>query len=398
MREKGLDYRTLASLAGVSHTYLWQLAGGGNQAQGASGRRPKRPSREVAIRIAEVLGFGIQDALEAAGYAPQLAELDARPAIVRYTNLRPDVPAIFQRGLDEARRGHPDRAVILLKEAVSHGGVSFIRAHAGLGVAYMGMRDHDAAVREFTKAIDLFRQAPDGTMASAGCRSRDGVELADVLYNRGLAYQDSGRHREAVADLRAAIAEGGPHPDLYYAALCFSELALGRFRRVLTAALEFEAPGAAGSFTTAALDVRLYQAYALARLGQFEAGLALSEAVGLLCPTYWYSSFVQGAILSRYLSKLASAGRRLADRVSPARQAKIDALLDAAHRCCARMLQLNPTSRESIQAERDEDFAFLAQHPAFSEFFSPSLSFEQDVEQDEVKDQDRVPEPDACAS
>lgn len=371
MRAKGLDYRTLASLAGVSHTYLWQLAGGGSRERRDATRRPKRPSREVAVRLAEILDLSIKDALQAAGYPPGGPDLSGQPAIVRYSTLRPDVPAIFQRGLDEARRGHPDRAVILLREAVNLGGVSFIRAHTGLGVAYMGTRDYTAAIQEFTRVIDLFRQDAASLPNNAASAAIDGVELADVLYNRGLAYQDSGRHREGIVDFQAAIDAGGPHTDLYYAARCFSDLALGRFHRVVRAALDFAAdPTSAGRFTTAALDVRLYQAYALARLGQFEAGLALADAIGLLCPSYWYTSFVQGAIASLYCASLDAKAARGDGRMSAPRQAKLEALLDSGYRYCARALELNPAGRESLLAESEEDFAYFSRRPEFAEFFA----------------------------
>ncbi len=374
MRAKGLDYRTLGALAGVSHTYLWQLAGGGARGPEGARSRPKRPSREIAVRVAELLELDIRKTLEAAGYGQESATSGSQAAILRYATLRPDVPALFQKGLEEARRGHPDRAVVLLKEAVNQGGVSFIRAHTGLGVAYMGTQDHAAAIAEFSKALALFDLEAAGSTPGQP-QAIDGVDLADVLYNRGLAHQDMGRHGEAVRDFKGAIRTGGPHPDLYFAALCFSDLALGRFRRVLRAALEYFGDEAAQScFTTAALDIRLYQAYALARLGQFEAGLALADTVQMLCPSYWYSSFVGGAIASRYAGfvqcKIDRSAARSKALAGQAHADRLTALLGAGSRYCKLTLKLNPAGRASLLAERDEDFAFFSGQPGFADFFT----------------------------
>jgi tetratricopeptide (TPR) repeat protein len=229
----------------------------------------------------------------------------------------------------------------------------------GLGVAYLNARRYPSAIDEFSKAIALFE--------GYSGRIREGVDLADAHYNRGLALQDSERHAPAIRDFHRALSLEGPHPDLYTAALCFSEIALGRFSRAIRVALEFEAtPEAETAFTTAALDVRLYQAYALARKGQFEAALSLAQATVVLCPSYWYSHFVMSAILSRF-------GARLNETQSPQhpRRAKqrLERLVQSGLHHGTRAQNLNPNSTSSFISERDGDFAFFAALPEFAGLF-----------------------------
>ncbi len=362
MRAKHLDYRTLASLAGVSHTYLWQLAGGGAKAE--SGKKPKRPSRELAVRLAEILDLDVRKALEAAGHDAAGTPQRPSPAgVVKYAALHPDAPALFSRGLEETRKGNPERAVSLLKEAVAQGGVSFIRAHTGLGAAYLSSRDFEAAITEFSRVLALFDRSESAEPVI------DGVDVADVHYNRGLALQDLGRHGAAVRDFEQALAGSGPHRDLYCAALCFSNLALGRFRRVTAVAQEFTLePQTSQLFTTAALDVRLYQAYSLARLGQYEGAIALAEAVYLLCPSYWYASLVQGAIASRFAGAVAlRETRRLKASITAAK--RLAGLVRAGESACNRVTDLNPAGLASLHAERGDDFAYFSGLPEFHDYF-----------------------------
>lgn len=362
MKAKRLDYRTLAGLSGVSHAYLWQLANAEKRHLDSPGKPPKRPSRVLALKIAEILELDPQVVMRAAGYE-DASEFEPAMGIAAYARILPDAPRLFQQGIDEARRGHHDRAIVLLKQAIGHEGVSFYRAHMGLGVAYLNAKRYQSAVEEFTKAIALFADHSE--------RVIDGVDLADAHYNRGLAYQDSGAQAEAIRDFHRAIALEGPHPDRYTAALCFSEITLGRYSRALQVALEFEArPEAEAAFTTSALDIRLYQAYALARKGQFEAALALAQATVVLCPSYWYSHYVLTAILSRFGERLDRHANRKAARSKP--HAERARLLCSGLHHAKRARDLNPDSQASFLAEQAGDFAYFAAQPEFADLFRES--------------------------
>lgn len=361
MKAKRIDYRTLAGLAGVSHAYLWQLANADKRQLTDPGKPAKRPSRELALRLAGVLDLDPEQALQAAGYAPEGSASEPEPllGISTYSRLVPDAPRLFQQGLEETRKGNPERGIVLLKQAIGQEGVSFVRAHMGLGVAYLNAKQYAPAIEEFTKTLAFFSQAD--------ARTRDGVDLADAHYNRGLAYQDSGKHAQAVKDFQKAIASEGKHADRYTAALCFSEVALGRFTRAIRAALAYLAdPETESAFTTAALDVRLYQAYALAQKGQFASSLAVAQATVMLCPSYWYSHYVLAAIASRFGASLAQGqnGRR------QALERQRDAIVETGLRHTKRALALHPGSRPIIQA--DDDFAFLRSRPELKDLLTES--------------------------
>jgi tetratricopeptide (TPR) repeat protein len=361
MKAKRLDYRTLAGLAGVSHAYLWQLANAEKRSLEAPGKPIKRPSQALALKIAEILELDPQEVLRAAGYETA-SEAELPLGITSYARIVPDAPRLFQQGIEETRRGNHDRAIVLLKQAIGHEGVSFLRAHMGLGVAYLYAGRYAPAIDEFSKAIALF----DGHTE----RIREGVDLADAHYNRGLALQDSGSHANAIQDFRRALDLEGPHPDLYTAALCFSEIALGRYSRAIGAALEFEArPEAETAFTTAALDVRLYQAYALARKGQFEAALSLAQVTVVLCPGYWYSHYVMSSVLSRYGARL---NKHLNQKRPRSTKQRLENIVRSGLRHGKRARSLNPSSGSSFIAERDGDFAFFAALPEFADLFRES--------------------------
>ncbi|MNR75352.1 Tetratricopeptide repeat protein [compost metagenome] len=356
MKAKQLDYRTLSSLVGVSHAYLWQLA---NPDKQPAGKTAKRPSRPLALKLAETLDLDRDELLRAAGYDADGGD-ELSLGVVTYTDFKPDAQELFKRGLEETRKGHSERGIALLKQAIGHEGVSFLRAHMGLGVAYLQAMRYDSAIAEFTKVLSLFEDSE--TAASR----REGVEHADVHYNRGLAYQDSDRHREAIRDFEGAIALQGPHPDRYVAALCFSLLVKGQFRRVLRASQVFvDAQAESPLFTTAALDVRLYQAYALARCAQFEAALALLAAVDLLLPSYWYTAYLHGAVCSRYAQSLAECRDHRNPRVRRRLEERLEEVVQAGLRRCQRAISLNPGSRAVFLAERQGDFAYFASLPPF---------------------------------
>ena len=356
MKAKHLDYRTLSSLVGVSHAYLWQLA---NPDKQAAGKPAKRPSRPLALKLAEALSLDRDTLLRAAGYDVDGAD-ESPLGVVAYTDFKPDAQALFKRGIEETRKGHSERGIVLLKQAIAHEGVSFLRAHMGLGVAYLQSKRYDSAIAEFSKVLELFEDAEDPASR------REGVERADVYYNRGLAYQDSDRHGPAIRDFQQAIALLGPHPDRYTAALCFSLLATGRFRRVLPVAERFvESQAENPFFTTAALDVRLYQAYALARCSQFEAALALAGAVELLLPSYWYTAYLYGAIASRFAQALADRLDHLGPRARRRLEERLEEVVRAGLRRCQQAVSLNPASRPIFLAERLGDFAYFASLPPF---------------------------------
>lgn len=357
MKVKRLDYRTLSALVGVSHTYLWQLA---NPDKQAPGKPAKRPSRPLALKLAETLDLDPGEVLRAAGYDGDDAEEVLR-GIVAYMEFKPEAPELFKRGLEETRKGNPERGIVLLKQAIGHEGVSFLRAHMGLGVAYLQSKQYDSAIAEFGKVLALFSDL-DGTPDR-----HEAIDRADVHYNRGLAYQDGGRHAEAKRDFEQAIALQGRHPDRYYAAFCFSLLATGHDRQAIRTAQTFlDRQATSPCFTTAALDVRLYQAYAFARRGQFEAASALLSAAELLLPTYWYTAYVHAAVCSRFGQVLSVQLRHRNPRVRRRIASRLEEVLQAGMRCCQRAVELNPASRDAFLAERRGDFAFLASFPGFA--------------------------------
>ncbi len=357
MKAKRLDYRTLSGLVGVSHAYLWQLA---NPEKQAAGKPAKRPSRPLALKLAETLDLDRSEALRAAGYDEEGGD-GAAFGIVTYTDFKPDAQELFRRGLEETRKGNPERGIVLLKQAIGQDGVSFLRAHMGLGVAYLQARRYEGAIAEFGKVLSLFEDGEEATTR------REGVDRADVHYNRGLAYQDNGCHAEAKRDFERAIALKGPHADRYTAALCYSLVATGHFRRVIRTAQVFsEAQAEAPTFTTAALDIRLYQAYALARGGQFEAALALLSAVDLLLPTYWYTSYLFAAVCSRFGQTFAARGTHRNPNVRRRSQARMEEIIRMGMSRCHQAVRFNPQSRAVFLAESQGDFAFFASLPQFT--------------------------------
>lgn len=367
MKAKQLDYRTLSSLAGVSHAYLWQLATSEKRQLSDPSHRPKRPSRALAVKLAEILELDAGQVLQAAGYEPDEAadQDEAAPGIVKYTSFQPAAPALFQRGLDETKRGNPHRGILLLKNAIGQEGVSFLRAHMGLGVAYLMSHQYEAAITEFDKAIAQFPKE--------GAPLLEGIHLADVYYDRALAQQDSGRHRGAIRDFQAAIRLGGAHADRYYAGLCFSELASGRFVRVIRAAFDYQQlPQEVERYTTAALDIRLYQAYALARRREFEAALSVVSTVIVLCPTYWYAYYVHGAICSRFGAYLETLIARRKGQVRSTMEKRLEQTNYTGQQQSRRALALNQNCRSSFLSERDDDFAYFASRTEFAFLFGDS--------------------------
>ena len=345
MRLKQLDYRSLASTVGVSHAYLWQLVSADEKPETA-GKRRKRPSQELVMRLADVLELDCDGLLQAAGYH----DAPPAPGITHFSTFKPDGRALYEKGLEETRRGHPERGLVLLKQAASAEGVPFARVHMALGVSYLNTRNFESAIAEFEKVLDLL---------ITGQEARDGIDLADVYYDLGLAFQDRGQHSKAVANFRLAIGSGSDNIDRYFAALAFSELALGRYRRVIATALSFlDAESQSSHYTTAALDVRLYQAYAYCLLGQYCPAVALAEATVALCPRYWYSHYVSAAILARYAGYLA-------ERKTRARE-KEPRVVAAALRRCRQALNLNPKGIADFRAELEGDFKALKGLPEFN--------------------------------
>lgn len=351
MRIKGLDYRTLAKLVGVSHGYLWQLVNAEKRAVNDPGLKRKRPSEAVTRALAAALDLDPLALLEAAGYAdPSADPLPSGPT--RYASYPTTARQLYQDGLAASAKGQPDRAVALLEAALERGGVSFVNAHAGLGMAHYQAGRFHVAIAEFDAAIHSLDEDP---------RSAS-IDVADLFYNRGLAYQRLARQlrgseqvharRAAAADFRRAIAQEGESQDLYHSGMCYLWLESGRPRRVLPYGRSFLHRQATGParHTTAALDITLFQAYAHAALGTPGDGMELVDLTLQLCPNYWFAQYVKAALLAQLT---AGPERRRA------------ACLNSGMIHARRAIQLNPQSRTHFKGELAGDFKNWANHPEF---------------------------------
>ena len=351
MRQKGLDYRTLAKLVGVSHGYLWQLVNAEKRALNDPTAKRKRPSEQVTRQLAAALDIDPRTLLEAAGYTDTAAE----PLVLgptRYASFMPEARQLYQEGLEATAKGQPDRAVALLEAALERGGVSFVNAHAGQGMAHFQAGRYARAIAELDAALVALEEDPRGAS----------IEVADLYYNRGLAYQRLARaqrgaeqaasRRKAGGDFRRAIALEGDSQDLYHSALCDLLLEAGRPRRVLPFARAFLHRQTTGParYTTAALDINLFLAYAHAALGRPEAGMEMVDMTLQLCPNYWFAHYVKAALLAQ--QSHGPARRRAACLRSGLLHAR-------------RAISFNAQSRSHFEAELAGDFAAWADDPEF---------------------------------
>lgn len=351
MRQKGLDYRTLAKLVGVSHGYLWQLVNAEKRAINDPAAKRKRPSEQVTRQIAAALDIDPRLLLEAAGYN-DTGEEALLMGPTRYATFLPEARQLYQEGIEANAKGQPDRAVALLEAALEKGGVSFVNAHAGLGMAHFQAGRFGKAIAELDAALEAYDEDPTGAS----------IEVSDLYYNRGLAYQRLARQvrgeaqhanrRAAGADFRRAIALEGDSQDLYHSALCYLFLESNHPRRVLPFArayLHRQTTGPA-RFTTAALDINLFLAYAHAALGTPGAGMEMVDMTLQLCPTYWFAHYVKAALLA---AQTSGPERRRA------------ACLRSGLLHARRAIALNPQSRDHFRAELAGDFAAWAAEPEF---------------------------------
>src|SRR5688572_26568049 len=110
MRLKGLDYRTLAKLVGVSHGYLWQLVNADKRAINDPTAKRNRPTRELTRQIGAALEIDPLSLLAAAAYA----DTGPEPALTgptRYASYASNAKQLYQDGLDASAKGQTDRAV-----------------------------------------------------------------------------------------------------------------------------------------------------------------------------------------------------------------------------------------------------------------------------------------------
>lgn len=364
MRLKGLDYRTLAKLVGVSHGYLWQLVNAEKRAVNDPAAKRKRPSEAVTRQLADALDLDPRALLDAAGLT-EVSSDNLLSGPTRYTSYPTTARQLYQDGLAAAAKGQPDRAIALLEAAVERGGVSFVNAHAGLGMAHFAAGRYTQAIREFDQAI---KAAADEGDAS--------IEAPDLHYNRGLAHQRLARQlqgadqalarRSAAADLRQAIALEGESQDLYHSAICYLFLESNHPQRVFPygrAFLHRQATGPA-RHTTAALDIHLFLAYAYVATGQAAPGgppqaaghaMELVDLTMQLCPNYWFVHYVKAALLAQ---QAIGAPRR--------RTAATNAGLTHVRKA----LQLNPSAQGHFRGELAGDFKNWANDTGFRELLA----------------------------
>lgn len=366
MRLKSMDYRTLAKLVGVSHGYLWQLVSADKRAINDPATKRKRPSELIVRQLAQVLELDEATMLRAAGHRAEGVVL-APAGPTHYSQYPAQAQQLYQDGLSAMSKGQPDRAIALLEAAVKRGGVSFVNAHAGLGMAHFQSGRYAAAIAEFSSAIAVLPETTAG-----------GIEAPDLHYNRGLAHQRLARQsngsekevqrRAAGADFLRAIRLEGASQDLYHSALCYLCLESGHPRRVLTFGRAFLHRQTVGALrhTTAALDIHLFMAYAYhavesASPVSWSRGHAM-ELVDLtlqLCPTYWFAHYVKSTLLAL---RTPSTGRLQT------------AFLNAGLVHVKRALMLHPASREHYQAELEGDFKQWAPCEAFTSLLAESQS------------------------
>lgn len=350
MRLKGLDYRTLAKLVGVSHGYLWQLVNAEKRAVNDPAAKRKRPSEAVTRQLAEALDLDPRALLEAAGYQDPTADpLLTGPT--RYASYPTTARQLYQDGIQAAAKGQPDRAVALLEAAVERGGISFVNAHTALGMAHFQAGRFSVAIPEFNAALAALEDDPAAV-----------IEPADLYYNRGLAHQRLARQqrgpeqaasrRAAAADFRRAIGMEGESQDLYHSAMCYLWLEAGRPRRVLPygrAFLHRQATGPA-RHTTAALDINLFLAYAYIAIDLAGSAMELVDLTLQLCPNYWFAHFVKATLLAK---QTHGAERRKAACLGAG-------LVHARH-----AIRLNPSSRGHFKAELQGDYKNWSDHAEF---------------------------------
>lgn len=351
MKAKGLDYRSLGKLVGVSHGYLWQLVNADKRAINDPEVKRKRPSEAVARQLAATLELDVLAVLDAAGYGPEAAEaVPAGPT--RYAQFVPPGKQLYQEGLAALNKGQDGKAVALMEAALQQGGISFVSAHTGLGLAHLNAGRPQEAEAQFALALEaLAREGEGGATAPA-----------DVHYNRGLARQrlarglkgeaQSAMRRGAQQDLRQAIALEGDHQDLYHSALCYLWLERGAHRRVLALGRAFLHRQAVGPtrHTTAALDIGLYMAYAHMAVGELGPALAMADLTLQLCPGYWFAHYVKGALLAHDAAK---PERRRLERLA------------AGMVHLRRAVKEHPAARQHLKSERQGDFAAWADAPEF---------------------------------
>ncbi|MEB3298220.1 MAG: helix-turn-helix transcriptional regulator [Candidatus Sericytochromatia bacterium] len=342
MQAKGLDYRTLGKLVGVSHAHLWQLVRASREALQTGTPPVRKPTPDLLAKLAATLEISLTDL--GSPSAPSDAEPGkVMPPIIEHAPLRPAAPRQFQDGLAALQQGQVDRALLLLRQAARQQEVSLALAEAGLGIAYYKAGRYAEAVRSLTAAL---------AEVSLAEPSKELPKRADLLYDRGLAYQDLGRHDAAAKDFRAALSAGLSQPERAIAGWCFSALAQGHWRAVVHEVLSWTGrPEAEHVRSTSSLDLRAYGAYAMIRLGQHAGALAVLDALVLLCPTYWYSLYVRAAARARAIAGRDASGtlaRRLAD----------GALGDA-----RRAIALNPGARDILRRDQDLDFVSLHERP-----------------------------------
>lgn len=351
MRQKGLDYRTLAKLVGVSHGYLWQLVNADKRAINDPNAKRKRPTQELTRKLASALDLDPVSLLTSAGYTDAAPET-ALTGPTRYAVYAPTARQLYQDGLEASAKGQTDRAVTLLEAALERGGVSFVNAHAGLGMAHYQAGRYAKAIGEFDAALEAMED--DAAAAS--------IEAADLYYNRGMAYQRlaraiSGAERlkarmAASSDFRKAIAHEGESQDLYHSALCYLLLESGHPRRVIPFGRAFLHRQGTGPVrhTTAALDINLFLAYAHAAVGNPGAGMELVDLTLQLCPNYWFAHYVKAALLAQ---QTQGPERRRA------------ACLRTGLYHVQRAIAYNPQCKSHFTAELAGDFKPWAAEPTF---------------------------------
>lgn len=349
MKAKGLDYRALGKLVGVSHGYLWQLVNADKRAVNDPGAKRKRPSEAVARQLASTLELDLQQVLTAAGYGE--AEALAPPGPTLYSGYLPPGRQLYQEALAALNKGQASKAAALLEAAIQGGEVALASAHYGLGMAYLQGAKWQHAADQFGLSIESL----EGGEAVAS------PTLADAHFNRGKCWQELARslpgpeafqvRLRAQADLWRSISLDGPHPDLYFSALIYLEQERGKFKRALRLGQHFLHRQSVGPtrYTTAALDIHLYMAYAHMALGEVGAGLSLVDLTLHLCPNYWLAHYAKAALLAQVPAHGQAFQAKLASGLAHLRQA----------------IQLNPKAQAHLKAEQLGDFVRWSKEGAF---------------------------------
>ena len=132
--------------------------------------------------------------------------------------VHPDVASVltnmglieYNRGRYAVAREYDQRALQINRDSLGEDDIKTALSHMYLANVLVELKEHDAAMQHFEQAA-----------AVAGRSGGGDADLADILYNVGIAYQARGEFQKALEPYREALAhserlQGIDHPDVAY--------------------------------------------------------------------------------------------------------------------------------------------------------------------------------------